>query len=892
MIRRLFALFRSHRLDAELDEELRYHLESLETEYRERGLSLDEARLAARRDMGGVARTTEAYREQRGLPLLETLWRDVRFGVRSLGRTPGITAAVIATLSVGIGANTAIFSVVNGVLLKPLPYPNASALVSVGHLGGANADDELPSAPYLYFTYREQNRTLAGIGLWRTAASNVTGLDRPEQVQTLLVTSDILPVLGVPPLAGRSFNEEDDAPGAPPTVILTYGYWQRRFGGDASVLGRRLVVDGQASTVIGIMPAVFTFLDARVDIIAPFQLDQSQVTLGRYVFSSIARLKPDVPLSAASADLARLVRVAIERFPPPAGYTRERFLQRPIVPRLRPLKQQVVGDASAMLWILMGALALVLLIACANVANLLLARTSGRQQELAIRAALGASWTRLARELMTESVVLGILGGAAGLGVAYAGLRLLVTLAPKNLPRQQDIAIDLNVVLFALAVSLAAGLLFGLLPVLKYAKPGVAPSLAGGGRTMSQSRERHRARRALVVVQVAIALVLLVCSGLMIRTFEALSRVHPGFSRPEQVQMTHVAISFGDVSIPEQVARTQHAILNHIAAIPGVASAAFVDLPPLAGGNANDTVLTSETTTYAEGQPRPLRRFEFISPGFFQTLGMPILNGRDLDWEDLYGGRLVALVAANLARAEWGSTSAAIGKRVRASPADPWREIVGVVGDLHDDGMSRRPPPIVYFPALLDHFWGAPTIAFGSATFLVRSDRAGTESFIRELQKAVWDVNPNLPLADVRTLADVYHRSLAQTSFALTMLATAAAMGLLLGFIGIYGVIGYVVSQRTQEIGIRMALGAQASALKRMFVGQGVGMAAVGVATGLVVAAALTRLMSSLLFGVSPLDFPTYAAVLLMVVAVAALAAYLPVRRAIRGNLLSALRNS
>jgi len=343
MIRRLFALFRSHRLDAELDEELRYHLESLETEYRERGLSLDEARLAARRDMGGVARTTEAYREQRGLPLLETLWRDVRFGVRSLGRTPGITAAVIATLSVGIGANTAIFSVVNGVLLKPLPYPNASALVSVGHLGGANADDELPSAPYLYFTYREQNRTLAGIGLWRTAASNVTGLDRPEQVQTLLVTSDILPVLGVPPLAGRSFNEEDDAPGAPPTVILTYGYWQRRFGGDASVLGRRLVVDGQASTVIGIMPAVFTFLDARVDIIAPFQLDQSQVTLGRYVFSSIARLKPDVPLSAASADLARLVRVAIERFPPPAGYTRERFLQRPIVPRLRPLKQQVVG---------------------------------------------------------------------------------------------------------------------------------------------------------------------------------------------------------------------------------------------------------------------------------------------------------------------------------------------------------------------------------------------------------------------------------------------------------------------------------------------------------------------------------------------------------------------
>ncbi|HEY2904791.1 MAG TPA: ADOP family duplicated permease, partial [Vicinamibacterales bacterium] len=683
MIRRLFALFRSRRLDAELDEELRYHVDSLEAEYRARGLSSDEARLAATRDMGGVAQTAEAYRDQRGLPFVETMWRDVRFGVRSLRRTPGVTAAVIATLAVGIGANTAIFSVVNGVLLKPLPYPNASALVSVGHLGGANADDELPSAPYLYFTYRDENRTLAGVGLWRTAASNITGLDRPEQVQTLLVTSDILPVLGIPPLAGREFSADDDTAGAPATVILTYGYWQRRFGGDASVLGRRLVIDGQGSTVIGIMPAAFKFLDARVDIIAPFQLDKSQVTLGRYVFSSIARLKPDVPLSAASADLARLVRVAIERFPPPAGYTRERFLERPIVPRLRPLKQQVVGDSSAMLWILMGALALVLLIACANVANLLLVRASGRQQELAIRAALGASWTRLARELMTESVVLGILGGVAGLGVAYAGLHFLLTLGPANLPRQEDISIDLTVLLFALAISLAAGLLFGLLPVLKYAKPGLSTALAGGGRTISHSRERHRARRALVVVQVAIALVLLVCSGLMIRTFQALSRVQPGFSQPEQVQMTHVAISFGDVPIPEQVARTQNAIVNRIAAIPGVASVAFVDIPPLAGGNANDTVLMSESTTYAEGQPRPLRRFEFISPAFFQTLGMPILAGRDVDWEDLYGRRLVALVAANLARAEWGSTAAAIGKRVRASPADPWREIVGVVGDLH-----------------------------------------------------------------------------------------------------------------------------------------------------------------------------------------------------------------
>jgi predicted permease len=333
----------------------------------------------------------------------------------------------------------------------------------------------------------------------------------------------------------------------------------------------------------------------------------------------------------------------------------------------------------------------------------------------------------------------------------------------------------------------------------------------------------------------------------------------------------------------------QRDIVDRVAAIPGVASAAFVDLPPLAGGNRNDTVLMSESTTYAEGQPRPLRRFEFISPALFRTLGMPVVAGRDFTWNDLYGKRLVAVVAANLARAEWGSAAAALGKRVRASPADPWREVVGVVGDVHDDGMNRQPPPIVYFPALMDHFWGAPTIAFGSATLLVRSDRAGTEGFVRELQSAVWAVNADLPLADVRTLADVYEQSLARTSFALVLLSVSAVMGLLLGFIGIYGVVSYVVSQRTREIGIRMALGAETASVKRMFVAQGVGMAGMGIAAGLLLAGIVTQLMSSLLFGVSPLDPSTYAAVVALVVAVASAAAYVPARRATRGSVARAL---
>jgi predicted permease len=890
MMRRLLALIRGRRLDAELDAELGHHLEALEAEHRARGLSSDEARLAARRDIGGLVQTKEAYRDQRGMPVVEMLWRNVRFGLRSLRRTPGVAAAVIATLAIGIGSNAAIFSVVNGVLLKPLPYPNPAELVALGHLGGANVDDELPSAPYLYFTYREQNRTLAGVGLWLTGAANVTGLDRPEQVQTLTVTSDVLPLLGIAPLVGREFSSTDDAPGAAPTAMLTYGYWQRRFGGDASVLGRRLVIDGQASDVVGIMPARFKFLDRDIDVITPFQLDPAAVTLGRYVFPSLARLKRGVTIADATADLKRLVPVAMDRFPPPPGYTRERFLSRPIVPRLRPLKDDVVGDLSRLLWLLMGALGFVLLIACANVANLLLVRAGARQHELAIRAALGASWRRIAGELVTESVLLGLMGGLAGLAVAAAEIHILFALGPTNLPRMEEIGIDPAVLLFTLVMSIFAGLLFGLPPALKYARPRMAAGLGSGGRSTTDGHERHRARGVLVVVQVAMALVLLVSSGLMVRTFLALNRMQPGFSRAEEVQMAHVSIAFGDVPQPDRVARMQHEIVNRIAEIPGVVSAAFVDLAPLAGGNTNDTVLMNEGTPGSQG-PRPLRRFEFISPGFFRTLGTPMVAGRDLTWDDLDGKRDVAIASENLARTDWGSPAAAIGKRVRASPADPWREIVGVVGDVRDNGASAPPPPIIYFPALMDRFWGTPTIAFRSATFLVRSPRAGSESFVRELQRALSQVNPNLPLAQVRTLADAYQRSLARTAFTLVMLAMAGAMGLVLGFIGIYGVVAFVVTERTQEIGIRLALGAQTGALRAMFVRQGASLAAVGVVAGFVGSIALTRLLSSQLFGVGPLDPPTYLVVMITLVGMAMLASYLPARRATRGNPLEALRN-
>ena len=891
ILQRIRDLFRRASLDADLDAELAHHVESLEAEYRARGLSALEARRAAERDMGGLIQTKEACRDERRIPFVETTWRSVRFAARSLRRTPSVAAAVTTTLAIGIGANTAIFTVLDGVILKPLPYPDSEALVAIAHrTPSTNTDEEIPSAPYLYFAYRDETRTLQRIGLWRTGPASITGMDQPEEVQALVVTADILPALGVRPRLGREFSSRDDSPGSALTAMLTYGYWQRRFGGSTSIIGRRLIVDGQACDVIGVMPQDFRFLDRQVDIIYPFQLDSGQVTLGRYVFQSLARLKPGVTIEDATGDLARIVPLAIERFPPPAGYTRAQFAKSPIVPRVRPLKHEVVGDVGHALWVLMAAIGLVLLIACANVANLLLVRAESRQQELAIRAALGASSRRIAGELLVESVLLSVAGGGLGLAVAYGALETLRMIGPAQLPRLDEISIDGSVLLFTFVVSLAAGLVFGVLPIVKYSRPKLAAGLGASGRTSTDSRERHRTRSALVVVQVAVALLLLVCSGLMVRTLHSLSKVHPGFARPEDVQMAHITIQPAVVPDAERRTRMQQDLVDRIGATAGVTSVAFADVPPLGGNSGSDTVLIAEGKLFAPGQPRPLRRFEFISPAFFRTLGTPVIAGREFTWTDLYDRRLVAVVSENLARDDWGSAAHALGKRVRASPDDPWREIIGVVGQMHDDGMNQPAPPIVYFPALVDRFWSVPTVSFSSATFLVRTRRAGSESFLRDLQRAVWAVDPSLPLAQVRTLADAYRGSLARTSFVLTMLALAAAMGLVLGFIGVYAVIAYGVSQRTREIGIRLALGARPAEVERLFVGHGVALACVGVLAGLAAAAAVTRLMSALLFGVTAVDLPTYSLVAVLVLMIATLAAYLPARRATRGVPLDALR--
>jgi len=579
----------------------------------------------------------------------------------------------------------------------------------------------------------------------------------------------------------------------------------------------------------------------------------------------------------------------MDSFPPLPGFSIGMFKQAGLAPRYAPLKDAIVGDIGNVLWILMATIGIVLVIACANVANLLLVRTEGRQQELAIRAALGAGRGRIARDLFAESVMLGLVGGILGVGLAYGAIRWLIALAPANLPRLNEITLDARVLLFALAASLLAGLLFGAIPVLKYAGPRLATTLRAGGRSLSHSKERHRARSTLVVVQVALAMLLLVGSGLMIRTFQTLRSVQPGFSNPEQILTLSIYIPNDLVKDGVQAMHVQQSIIDKLAALPGVQSVALSSYVPMEGSGWHDPIF-AEDHDYADQKIPPLRRYRMISPGLQKTTGNSLVAGRDFTWTDVYDMRPVAMVSENLARELWGSPSAALGKRIRENMNGKFREIVGVVSDERDDGVNQDAPKVAFWPLMMDGFGDDKQFVQRGGGIMIRSARTGTAGFLQEVSQAVWSVNANLPLADVHTLREVYDKSLARTSFALVMLALAGAMALLLGVVGIYGVISYSVSQRTREIGIRMALGSPQKDVTNLFVWHGLRLSAIGVACGLAAAVASTRLMTSLLFHVSPLDPLTYIGVSCGLVFAAALASFLPALRATRVDPVEALR--
>jgi predicted permease len=809
---------------------------------------------------------------------------------RRLARAPMFTAVTLITLAAGVGANTVVFSVLEGVLLRPLPYAHEENLVGVWQTApGLNIRD-LNIAPSTYFIFREQNQSFLDLGAYQYDSVSITGVAEPEQIPALRMTDGTLPLLGVIPALGRTFSRQDDSAAAQPTALLSYAYWRRKFSADPTIIGRTIVVDGKSHQIIGVLPKNFRFLDSEDrPVIIPMQWDRNTVHLGNYSYEALARLKPGVTLQQANADLARMQPIALYSFPAPEGFSLKIFQEAKIGPNVRPLKQDVVGDVGNTLWVLMGSIGMVLLIACANIANLLLVRVEGRRQELAVRGALGATRGRIAAELLLESVVLGLLGSAIGLGVAYAALRVLVAMAPEGLPRINEITINGPVLLFTLFVSLLSSVLFGCIPVLKFAGVRLNTGIREGGRALSQSKEQHRARAVLVVVQMALALVLLICSGLMIRTFRALTKVDPGFSRAAELQAFRISILSTQVPEREQVVRMQEAILHKIQAIPGVSSVAWGSGIPMDGNTSNDPVFIAGRT-YADGELPPLRRFKRAAPGFLETLGTPLIAGRLYTWADMYQRLPVTVVTENFARENWPNPADALGKRIRVATTDDWREIVGVVGNVFDNGVSQPPPTTIFWPVMMDRFEGDKEFVARDIAFAIRTSRAGSESLMKDVREAVWSVNPNLPLSDVNTLDFYYKKSIARTSFTLIMLGVAGSMALLLGVVGIYGVIANSVSQRTREIGIRMALGAQTRALTRMFVQHGLRLTAIGVVIGVVAAIAVMHLMSTLLFKVSPVDPVTYLAVCIGLLVPAWLASYLPSRRVATVDPVEALR--
>jgi predicted permease len=874
---------RRGRVDRELRRKLDFHIAERIDHFRAEGMSFDEARLAARKQFGSALRIREETHEMNNIGWLERFTHDFRVTLRMIRTSPGFALTAILTLALGIGSTTAVFSVVNAVLIRPLPYPAPDRLIGVWHSAqfqGIQSNNVRLSST-MYLTYSEHTETFADFGVWRTTRASVTGLGEPEQVPALVVTHGTLPAVGVPPMLGRWFSVSDDSAGTPETVILSYGYWQRRYAGSPSVIGTRVTIDSRPREVIGVMPPTFRFLNADASVILP-QRFQGADLLPNDVHSyvGIARLKPGMSLAQANADVGRMLPIWIQERGTNANVlTAARF-----GPAVRPVKQDVIGDVGSVLWLLMGTICVVLVIACANVANLLLVRAEGRRQEFTLRAALGAGWSHIARHLLVESLALALAGGTLGIGLAHAGLRLLVAVGPATLPRLAEISIDPLVLAFALAMSLLSAVIFGLLPIVRHAGPKGGQALhraaRGGGRTLSQGRAHHRSQNTLVFVQVALAVVLLVSAGLMIRSFVALRSIEPGFVEPDRIQTFRLSIPDGRVAEPGRVARMQQDIMTEIAQISGVTSAAFATALPMEMDYENNMVVTAADKTYPEGIP-PLRRSKSVAPGFFQTMGIPLITGRDFTWTDVESRRRVAIVSNSLARELWGQPSAAIGKQIRIGRGGPLNDVIGVAADIYDSGVDQPPPAIVYWRAgVQDAFGPIPTFIPRDLSFAIRSDRAGTEDLIRQLGRAVWAVDASLPLARVQTLGEIYAQSMSRTSFTLVMLAIAGIMALALGIVGIYGVISYSVTEQRRAIGIRLALGAARATILRRFLAQGIRVSAAACVSGIVLSIAFGGLLSRLLFDVSPSDPATLAGVAIVVLTVAILASLLPAARA------------
>lgn len=871
--------------EAEIVEELAQHLEDVYERSLRSGATETEAKRAALHELAGDL-LKDLPRSQRPvyqqpvvegsgrLNLLADLLHDLRYAARMQRQNPAFTIIAVIALALGIGANTAIFSVVNTVLLRPLPYKDPERLVMVWEDATKHGYPRDTPAVANFIDWRDQNQVFEGMAAIAEESFNLTGTGDPERLEGRRVSANLFPLLGVEPQIGRVFTAAEDQPGTQRVVLLSYGLWQRRFGGDPNIVGKSLTLNGDSYIVVGVMPARFQFPSKDDEAWVPIAFTpQETASRNRHYLEVVARLKPGVTLAQAQTEMSTIATRLQQQYPKSNA---------DLGAAVTSLHEYMVGDIKPALLILLGAVGLVLLIACANVANLLLARAAVRQKEIAVRVALGAKRGRLIRQFLTESVLLSTLGGIVGLVIAYVGLILLKTFIPENISQAREIWIDYKVLGFTLLVSVATGLIFGLAPAMQAVRFNQAETLKEGGRDAATGSHGKRLRSLLVMAEVAISLVLLIGAGLLINSFLRLRNVDPGF-RADNLLTMNIVLPEPKYEELERRSAFYTDLIQRVQSLAGVRSAAVTtNLPLYRQGNSISIGI--------EGRPAPPPEQKWIivtriiSPGYFDTMGIPLLKGRPLTDQDTSTSPNVVVISETMARRFWPGEDP-IGKRIsagRVEKPEDWIQVVGIVKDVRQFELNADPKPQMYLSYRQADF-------FAPRDLVVKTD-VDPASLAATVRKAVWEVDKDQPVSNIRTMEEILADSIARQRFSMLLLAIFAGVALVLAGVGIYGVMSYSVAQRTHEIGIRMALGAQTGAVLKLAVGYGMKLVVIGIVIGLIAAFALTRVMATLLFGVTATDPTTFTLISLLLVAVAALASYIPARRATKVNPIIALR--
>ena len=894
---RIFAQIRSWlkwvvnrpQLEAGMEAEVRFHLESYTEDLVRSGVPRPEAMRRARLEFGGIESHKDAMRASLGLRLGDELAADLRYGARQLRRNPGFTAVAVLTLALGIGANTAIFSVVNTVLLRPLPYAHPERLVRVysefpKFQGGGLRRFWI--SPPEFMDLRREAKSWESLDAWVNTGVNLAGQAEPVRVTASFVNGGMLPSLGVTPFLGRLITPADDNPGAPITADISYGLWQRAFGGDPGIVGRDTLLNGRKCTILGVLPQGFQFPPGEVDppeVWSSLQIDPAKPgSRSSHFLYLLGRLKPGVSYRQAQDELDTLVQTWGKLDVPGS---KEHYLSPKDHPLVSyPFQEDVVRGVRPALLMLLSAVGLVLLIACVNVANLLLARSEGRQREVAVRSVIGAGFSRLLRQFVTEGMILSLLGAVLGMIFSAVGLSYIKTSAAISIPRASEIGLDWRVLIFAVAISILTGVFFGLAPVFHLIVRDLHESLKSGANAISSSAGAKRFREILVVMELGLALVLLIGTGLMIRAFWKLQEVDPGFD-PQHVVTMSVTLSSADYPDPQKQLSFWTRLQEIVSALPGIKAAGLASgLPPQRQLNANDTQIENFVMTKG-GPVQNVDFWQIVNKDYFQAMGIHLIEGRLFDERDGPGAPNVAIVNQSMARMFWGNQSP-IGRRVRPGFTDPWCTVIGVVADVKNAGLDQPTGTELYLP------FNQPQGRDNGIRKLYIVLRASGDSsiLVHAVRKEVHNLEPRVPLAEVRTMGDVMSAAQSRPRFLTTLLSLFSSVALILAAVGIYGVISYSVAKRTTEFGLRVALGAQPNDVLKLAVGQGVVLVLAGIALGLGGAFALTRFLSSLLFGIRATDPVTFGIVTLLLGAVATLASYLPARRATKVDPMVALR--